>query len=46
MEAIPLPDAGVDLIISNGVINLSARKARVMAVRGCSDPAAGCASPT
>jgi arsenite methyltransferase len=31
MEAIPLPDAGVDLIISNGVINLSARKARVMA---------------
>jgi SAM-dependent methyltransferase len=31
MEAIPLPDATVDLIISNGVINLSARKARVMA---------------
>ncbi len=31
MEAIPLPDASVDLIISNGVINLSARKARVMA---------------
>jgi arsenite methyltransferase len=30
MEAIPLPDASVDLIISNGVINLSARKARVM----------------
>ncbi len=31
MEAIPLPDASVDVIISNGVINLSARKARVMA---------------
>lgn len=31
MEAIPLPDASVDLIVSNGVINLSARKARVMA---------------
>jgi arsenite methyltransferase len=31
MEAIPLPDDSVDLIISNGVINLSARKARVMA---------------
>jgi arsenite methyltransferase len=31
LEAIPLPDASVDLIISNGVVNLSARKARVMA---------------
>jgi SAM-dependent methyltransferase len=31
MEAIPLPDDSVDLIISNGVINLSPRKARVMA---------------
>jgi SAM-dependent methyltransferase len=31
MEAIPLPDDSVDLVISNGVINLSARKARVMA---------------
>jgi arsenite methyltransferase len=31
LEAIPLPDASVDLIISNGVINLSERKARVMA---------------
>jgi arsenite methyltransferase len=31
MEAIPFPDASIDLIISNGVINLSARKARVMA---------------
>jgi arsenite methyltransferase len=31
MEAIPLPDASVDLIISNGVINLSPRKGRVMA---------------
>ena len=31
MEAIELPDASVDLIISNGVVNLSPRKARVMA---------------
>jgi arsenite methyltransferase len=31
MESIPCPDASIDLIISNGVINLSARKARVMA---------------
>lgn len=31
MEGIPLPDASVDLVISNGVINLSARKGRVMA---------------
>jgi arsenite methyltransferase len=31
MEAIPLPDDSVDLIISNGVVNLSARKARVIA---------------
>jgi arsenite methyltransferase len=31
MEAIPLPDASVDVVISNGVVNLSARKARVMA---------------
>jgi arsenite methyltransferase len=31
MEAIPLPDDRVDQIISNGVINLSPRKARVLA---------------
>ena len=31
MEAIPLPDRSVDHIISNGVINLSPRKARVLA---------------
>ncbi|MGH3466053.1 MAG: methyltransferase domain-containing protein [Kribbellaceae bacterium] len=31
MEAIPLPDNSVDLVISNGVVNLTARKARVMA---------------
>jgi SAM-dependent methyltransferase len=31
LEAIPLPEDSVDLVISNGVINLSARKARVMA---------------
>ena len=30
MEDIPLPDASVDVVISNGVINLSFRKRRVM----------------
>ena len=28
MEAVPLPDATVDVVISNGVINLSARRSR------------------
>jgi arsenite methyltransferase len=31
MEAIPLPDASVDHVISNGVVNLSPRKRRVLA---------------
>lgn len=31
MEAIPLPDDSVDYIISNGAINLSPRKTRVLA---------------
>lgn len=31
LEAIPLPDDSVDVIISNGVVNLSPRKARVFA---------------
>lgn len=31
MEAIPLPDESVDVAISNGVLNLSARKSRAMA---------------
>lgn len=31
IEAIPLPDASVDHVVSNGVINLSSRKARVLA---------------
>jgi arsenite methyltransferase len=31
MEAIPLPDQSVDVAISNGVINLSARKSRALA---------------
>ncbi len=31
MEALPLPDAGVDVVISNGVINLSTKKGRVFA---------------
>lgn len=31
MKEIPLPDASVDVVISNGVINLSPRKSRVLA---------------
>lgn len=31
MEAIPLKDASVDLVISNGVLNLSGRKSRALA---------------
>jgi SAM-dependent methyltransferase len=31
IEAIPLPDACVDVVVSNGVLNLSARKSRVLA---------------
>jgi SAM-dependent methyltransferase len=31
MEAIPLPDDSVDVVISNGVLNLSARKSRALA---------------
>ena len=31
MEDIPLPDASIDVVISNGVINLSPRKSRVLA---------------
>lgn len=31
MEQIPLPDRSVDVVVSNGVVNLSVRKARVMA---------------
>ncbi|MEX0757153.1 MAG: methyltransferase domain-containing protein, partial [Acidimicrobiia bacterium] len=31
MEAIPLPDESVDVVISNGTINLAARKSRVLA---------------
>lgn len=31
MEDIPLPDASVDVVISNGVINLSPRKSRALA---------------
>jgi ubiquinone/menaquinone biosynthesis C-methylase UbiE len=31
MEDIPLPDASVDVVISNGVLNLSARKSRALA---------------
>lgn len=30
MEAIPLPDASIDVVLSNGVINLSPRKVRVL----------------
>ena len=31
MEAIPLADASVDVVISNGVLNLSGRKSRALA---------------
>ena len=31
MEEIPLPEASVDAVISNGVLNLSTRKSRVLA---------------
>ena len=31
MEELPLPDASVDVVISNGVLNLSTRKSRVLA---------------
>ncbi len=31
MESLPLADASVDVVISNGAINLSARKSRVLA---------------
>jgi arsenite methyltransferase len=31
MEQVPLPDASVDVVVSNGAINLSARKSRVLA---------------
>ena len=31
MEAVPLPDESVDVAISNGVLNLSARKSRALA---------------
>lgn len=31
MEALPLPDASADVVISNGVINLSPRKVRALA---------------
>ncbi|HEX6398863.1 MAG TPA: methyltransferase domain-containing protein, partial [Actinomycetota bacterium] len=31
MEQIPIPDGTVDVVISNGVLNLSARKSRALA---------------
>jgi SAM-dependent methyltransferase len=31
IEALPLPDASIDVVISNGVVNLSPRKVRVLA---------------
>ena len=31
MEALPIPDASVDVVVSNGVVNLSPRKVRVFA---------------
>ena len=47
IEAIPLPGAAVDVIISNCVINLSGDKAAVFAESfRCSGPVAGSVSPT
>jgi len=31
MEEIPLPDASIDVVVSNGVLNLSTRKSRALA---------------
>ncbi len=31
IEEIPLPDASIDVVVSNGVLNLSTRKSRVLA---------------
>jgi ubiquinone/menaquinone biosynthesis C-methylase UbiE len=31
MEALPFPDASVDVVVSNGVLNLSTRKSRALA---------------
>ena len=31
MEALPLADASVDVVVSNGVLNLSTRKSRALA---------------
>jgi hypothetical protein len=47
MEDIPLPDESVDVAISNGVLNLSARKSRAWPrSSGCCGPAGGSAWPT
>ena len=48
MEDIPLPDESVDVAISNGVLNLSARKSRALRWRSVSSPAnpSGQGSPT
>ena len=47
IEEIPLPDASVDVVISNCVINLSGDKPQVLArPRGCCAPAGASRSPT
>ena len=47
IEQIPLPDASVDVVVSNGVLNLSTRKSRVLAeTRACSVRGAASRSPT
>ena len=47
IEAIPLPDASVDVVISNCVINLAADKRRVLAeAERVLRPAAASPSPT
>jgi len=45
MEAIPMPDESVDVVISNGVLNLSARKSRALA-RSSVSFGPGAASPS
>ena len=46
-ELVPLPDASADVVISNGVLNLSARKSRALAeIFRVLKPAAGSRSPT
>ena len=47
IDAVPLPDASVDVVISNGVINLAADKQLVFGEAArCCGPVVGWLSPT